>query len=130
MINRVIKSHEDNRRKPKLFRPEKFPAVLKLPYLGNVSRLFEKKVKDLTQSTYNQVQPRIIFVSKPNLRLAIKYPIPHLDKSCIIYKFNCFCEKSYIGQTSRHLKTRISEHIPKFILKFIDEKAKNKRKQC
>ena len=35
-------------------------------------------------------------------------------------------KKNYIGQTSRHLKTRISEHIPKCILRFIDEKAKNK----
>ena len=44
LINRVIKSHDDNRRKPKLFGPEKFPAVLKLPYLGNASRLFERIV--------------------------------------------------------------------------------------
>ena len=26
-INRFIKSHDDNRRKPRLFGPEKFPAV-------------------------------------------------------------------------------------------------------
>ena len=36
-----------------MFRPEKFPVVLKLPYLGNVSRLFKKKVQELTQWTYN-----------------------------------------------------------------------------
>ena len=34
----------------------KFSAVLKLPYLGIVSKLFEKKVQELTQSTYNQVK--------------------------------------------------------------------------
>ena len=111
-----------------MFGPEKFPAVLKLPYLGNASRLFERKVQELIQSTYNQVKPRIIFVSKPILRLELKDPIPHLNKSCIIYKFNCFCGKSYIGQTSRHFKTRVNEHIPKCILKFIDEKTKNKTK--
>ena len=105
LINRVIKSHDDNRSKPKLIGPEKFPAVLKLPYLGNASRLFERKVQELIQSTYNQVKPRIIFVSKPILRLELKDPIPHLNKSCIIYKSNCFCVKSYIGQTSRHFKT-------------------------
>ena len=102
---------------------EKLSLVLKLPYLGNVSYLFEKKVQQLTQSTYNQVKPRVIFVSKPVLRLELKNPISHLDKSCIIYKFNCFCEKSYIGQTSRHLKTRVNEHIPKFVLNFIKEKT-------
>ena len=39
LIKKVIKLHDDNRMKPKLFGLEKFPAVLKLPYLGN-SRLF------------------------------------------------------------------------------------------
>ena len=34
-------------------------------------------------------------------------------------------QKIYIGQTSRHLKTRLNERIPKCILKFIEEKIKN-----
>ena len=53
LINIVIKSHDNNRRKPKLFGPEKFPAVLKLPYFGNASRLFERNVQELVQTTYN-----------------------------------------------------------------------------
>ena len=53
LIKRVIKSHDDNRRKPKLFGPENFPTVLKLPYLSNVSSLFEKKEQEQTQSNYN-----------------------------------------------------------------------------
>ena len=85
-------------------------------------------MQELVQSTYNQVKLRIIFDSKPIMSLELKDPIPHLNKSCIIYKFNCFCDKSYIGQTSRHLKTRLNEHIPKCILKFIDEKTKIKTK--
>ena len=60
--------------------------------------------------------------------MELKDPVSHLDKSCIIYKFNCFCEKSYIGQTSRHLKTRVNEHIPKCVLNFIKEKTNNKTK--
>ena len=42
----IIKSHDDNRRKPKFFGPKKFSAVLKLSYLGNVLRLFEKNCKN------------------------------------------------------------------------------------
>ena len=42
LIKRVIKFHDDNQLKPKLFGPEKFPAVLILPYLGNASRLFKR----------------------------------------------------------------------------------------
>ena len=37
LIKRVLKSHNENRRKPKLFGLEKFLVVFKLPYLGNVS---------------------------------------------------------------------------------------------
>ena len=53
LINSVIKSYNDNRRKPKMFGPEKLTAVLKLPYLGNASRLFERKVQELVQKNYN-----------------------------------------------------------------------------
>ena len=50
---------------------------------------------------------------------------PDTKPSCIVYKFNCFCDKSYIGQTSRHLKTRIKEHLPTCVLKFMIKKPKN-----
>ena len=46
LIKRVIKSHNDNRRKPKLLEPKKFSAVLKLQYLGNVSLYFKRKCKN------------------------------------------------------------------------------------
>ena len=97
--------------------------------MGNDSRLFEKKVQEIVQKNYNQVKPRIIFVSKPVISLKLKDPIPTLNKSCIIYKFNCFCGISYIGQTSRHLKTRLNEHLPKCILKFWMKKLKIRQKQ-
>ena len=81
--------------------PEKFPAVLKLPYIGEASRRFEVKVKELIKENYNQISPRIIFLSKPVIKVQLKDLITNQDKSCIVYKFNCFCDKSYIGQTSR-----------------------------
>ena len=128
LIKIVIKLHNENCWKPKLFGPDKFPAVLKLPYFGKISHLLEKKVQDLTQSTYNQIKPRVVFVSNPVLRLELKDPIPNLDKSCVVYRFICFCERSYISQTSRHLKTRVEDHLPKCILNFMTEKTRIKTK--
>ena len=93
---------------------------MKLPYIGETSRVFENKVKDLTKTTYNQVSPRIIFLSKPLSKVQLKDPIPYQNK-CVIYKFNCFCERSYIGQTSRHFKTKIKGHLPACVLKFVEE---------
>ena len=48
LIKRVIKLHNDNRRKPKLLEPEKFPAILKLQYLGNVSLFLKESAKTNT----------------------------------------------------------------------------------
>ena len=45
-------------------------------------------------------------------------PIPNFDKipkvlrSCVVYSFKCrCCSASYLGQTVRHLHTRVSEHL-------------------
>ena len=41
-----------------------------------------------------------------------KDPIPDDLKSFLVYKFTCpSCRSSYIGETGRHFKTRIEEHI-------------------
>ena len=81
MINRVIKSHDNNLNKPKIYRLDKFPAVLKLPFIGETSNVFEKRVKNLTKINSNQVNLRIIFVSKLVLKMQLKDLIPVLNKS-------------------------------------------------
>ena len=43
-----------------------------------------------------------------------KDSIPDDLKSFLVYKFTCAsCSSSYIGETCRHFKTRIEEHIKK-----------------
>ena len=43
---------------------------------------------------------------------AYKDPIPNDLKSFLVYKFTCArCSSSYIGETRRHFKNRIEEHI-------------------
>ena len=45
---------------------------------------------------------------------AYKDPIPNYLKSFLVYKFtSASCSSSYIGETCRHFKTRIEEHIKK-----------------
>ena len=124
LIKRVIKSHHNNLNKSKVFGQEKFSAVLKLPYIGEASRRFEVKVKELIKENYNQISPRIIFLSKPVIKVQFKDPIPNQDKSCIVYKLNCFWDKSYIGQTSRHLKTK-KDHLPTCVVKLMEKEPKN-----
>ena len=41
-------------------------------------------------------------------------PVPNDWKSFLVHKFTCAsCSSSCIGETSRHVKTRIEEHIKK-----------------
>jgi len=42
---------------------------------------------------------------------SLKPPVPKLLRSRVVYKITCpGCESSYVGQTVRHLKTRLAEH--------------------
>ena len=125
LIKRIIKSHHNNLNNSKVFGSEKFSVVLKLPYTGETSQVFEVRVKKLTKESYNQVSPRIIFLSKSLIKRQLKDLIPNQHKSSLVYKFNSFCDKSYIGQTSRHLKTRLKEHLPTCVVKFIEKEPKN-----
>ena len=56
----------------------------------------------------------------------VKNGIPKLLKSFVVYKFVCLgCNACYIGETTRHLSTRIKEHLEKdkksLIFKLLDE---------
>ena len=42
---------------------------------------------------------------------SLKPPVKKEFRSCVVYKITCpSCQACYVGQTSRHLQTRISEH--------------------
>ena len=58
---------------------------------------------------------KLVFNSfKTKNYFAYKDPIPNDLKSFLVYKFTCAsCSSSYIGETCRHFKTRIEEHIKK-----------------
>ena len=45
LIKRFVKSYH-NLNKPKIYGAQKFPAVLKLPYIGETPRVLKNKVKD------------------------------------------------------------------------------------
>ena len=43
----------------------------------------------------------------------LKAPIDLLDKSGLVYRFECDCQATYVGETYRRLGTRITEHNQK-----------------
>ena len=48
--------------------------------------------------------------------------LSHFDKSFVVYKFNCFCDRSYISQTAGHLETKIKKYVTKRVQNFIKVK--------
>ena len=91
-------------------------CYFKLPYIGkllhHIKNKLSKLCKDFCIENFN-VQP--IFNSfKIKNHFSYEHPIPDDLKSFLVYKFTCAsCSSSYIGETCRHFKTRIEEHIKK-----------------
>jgi len=76
-----------------------------IPYINLISQKLKHVTKDLDTKTsyYNINKLEIIKGHKDN--------IPKLSQMNVVYKLSCRdCDASYVGQTGRTLKTRISEH--------------------
>ena len=89
--------------------------MFKLPFIGLHSKLTQKKVDQLCKRFCKSLKVKLVFTSE-KLRCAFStkdpYQSEHLSK--VVYKFVCAsCNDSYVGQTSRHLTTRIYEHFGK-----------------
>jgi len=75
---------------------------------------FIKTFSGQFKSITNGAVSRISFFSMSKLNSFIKIykdPLPKLSNMNVVYKISCEnCDASYVGQTCRQLKTRISEH--------------------
>ena len=77
-----------------------------IPYVPNISEKLIKKVRNF------DVRPAFFSLNKLNQFIrAQKDSLPNSKKKNVVYKIQCNdCDASYVGQTRRLLKTRISEH--------------------
>ena len=95
--------------------PKKCPVYLKLPWIGNISRKFEKQVKSNVQNCFRAVDPRVIFQTRKILPSIYKDAVPITHQSMVVYQYVCRCDCRYVGRTSLRLQDRINQHIPKSI---------------
>ena len=89
------------------------PRYFKLPYIGQYSVATKLKLKKLITLYCEKVDARFIFTSfKVGQYFSNKDKIPQDLQSFVVYKFTCgCCGATYIGETTRHLSTRIKEHL-------------------
>ena len=88
----------------------------KLPYIDNLSHHIKNKLLKLFKEFCKEIfKITFVFTSFKNKNY-FSYKDLILDglKSFLVYKLTCAgCSSSYIGETSRHFKTRIEEHMKK-----------------
>ena len=85
----------------------------KLPYIGDVSVSTEKKVGELCKRFCKKTDINIVLTPFKICSLfSSKDRLPSALRSFAVYKFTCTgCQSCYIGETRRHLATRIKENL-------------------
>ena len=112
--NTLKKFEEQSAAKNKSQKTEKdFFFTLGLPYFGNSSRQFAKKLSVLIKRKFD-VDINVYYTTfKTGFYFQLKCSTPLSLMSNVVYKFNCSCDAdlSYIGMTTRHLSVRVREHL-------------------
>ena len=85
----------------------------KLPYIGQYSVATKLKLKKLIALYCEKVDARFIFTSsKVGQYFSNKDKVPPGLQSFVVYQFTCgCCGATYIGETTKHLPTRIKQHL-------------------
>ena len=97
--------------------PEPERAILRLPWLGNVSNQYRKQITAEVTSCYPGVKPIVVFSTRSAFNGRAKDVLPATLKSNVVYHFTCSCGLTYVGRTSHCLSERIQQHIPSDLLK-------------
>ena len=118
LIDKVIKKYLDYKFSSNQSQLKDTPDAhyFKLPYINNLSYHIKNKLSKLCKEFCKEnFNIKLVFNSfKINNCFSYKDPIPDGLKSFLVYIFTCAsCSSSYIGETCRHFKTRIEEHIKK-----------------
>ena len=87
--------------------PKKCPVYLKLPWIGENSLKFERKIKLSINNCFGAVQPRVIFSTRRILPAIHKDVLPTFSSN-VVYEYVCHCLNvcrtaivgNYVGRTA------------------------------
>ena len=100
---------------------QKKPVFITLPFKGDsYTFTMKQRLKNIIERTYYAARLFLLSKTKPIY-------VPNFGRinndavtSHCIYQFTYECGSNYIGRTERMLKTRVGEHIPKWLENQID----------
>ena len=94
---------------PNLFKENKPLLLVELPFCFQNEKASKQFVKKLNWFTNGHYEIKIIWVTrklKTLFQLKDKNPYP----SCVIYRGDCVCGESYVGETVRNAESRWKKH--------------------
>ena len=85
----------------------------KLPYVGPFSTVAQRRLRKLVNQFCFDLDIKLAFSSfKIRNMFSVKDPVPSHLRSRVVYQFTCAgCNACYVGETFRHISTRIREHL-------------------
>ena len=114
LISRVVHSYLDSVQSSNDSKSATDISILyfKLPFL-KLSKFTQRKISMLAKKYCKNLNIRLAFSSfKIKNLLTVKDRVHRSLRSCVVYKFSCAgCNSVYIGETTRHLSTRVREHL-------------------
>ena len=77
------------------------------------SNFAQRKVRTLIKKYCSNLTIKLAFGSfKVKNLIKVKDSVPRSLRSCVVYKFTCAgCNSVYVGETCRHISTRVREHL-------------------
>ena len=90
-----------------------YVSYYKRPYNGNLSTEIKEKIIKHCKYYCKSTNIKIVFSPfKVGDLFSVKESVPKYLRSFVVYRFTCpSCNASSIGETARHLTTRIKEHL-------------------
>ena len=114
LIDKVVRNYLCDQYNSKESLNKSWGRYFKLPYVRFFSRHTHNKIKGIIKKLCkDQVSANLVFIPyKIGSMFSTKDKIPSFLKSMVVYKFVCAsCNACYVGETARHLPTRIKEHL-------------------
>ena len=100
--------------KPPITTVPKDSIFCKIPFIDPKRNfLLKREISDLISKFYPQIDLNVIFENSLSIGSFFRYKdiIPKLVRSYVVYKYSCAqCSATYVGESTRHLQTRICEH--------------------
>ncbi|CAH8529987.1 unnamed protein product [Dicrocoelium dendriticum] len=97
-------------------------VTLQLPFKGDdVCQAFQRRLKSAVARVYPAAEPVLIYTTNRIPTPSVKPPLSLSSRLHILYQFTCICKAEYVGMTERHLRVRITEHIPAWVSKNVSQ---------